>query len=144
MAEQQYSGRLISQMARSTIAVIAFVSTLLVTMFSTIVLTVDHVHPPMDDLALLFVAVPAAVSWPALHLFEIHRAWLVALIGGMFIWVLWRLIDHVFGTDTYGPTASLGGIVAYPLAVMVAAPRMPVVCRVLPLALFTGLFWLGT
>ncbi|MEV4159242.1 hypothetical protein [Nonomuraea dietziae] len=143
MEEQQFFGRLISQMTRSTIAAISFISILFVTMLSTIVLTPEHVNPDSDGLRLLFVAVPAAVSWLALYLFEIPRAWLVALIGGMFIWVLWRLVDEVFGME-YGPAASLGGIVAYPLAVMVAGPRMRVVWRVLPLALFAGLFWLGT
>ncbi|MEU7002768.1 hypothetical protein [Nonomuraea sp. NPDC046570] len=143
MEEQTSSGRLlISQMGHSTIVVIPAVVTLLATMMSVIVLTVERVRLTSDDVMPLFVIVPAAICWPVLYLFEIRRAWLVAVLGGVFMGVLWRLAAQVDIGNLY-PAVPLGGIVAYPLAVLVAAPRVPVVWRVLPLALFAGLFWLG-
>ncbi|MET9344266.1 hypothetical protein [Nonomuraea sp. NPDC003804] len=76
-----------------------------------------------------------------LRLLEITRAWLVAALGGMFMGVVWRLTGHSFGTHITGLAVLLGGTVAYPSAVMVAVPGTPVVWRVLPPALFAGLFW---
>lgn len=83
MEEQTSSDRLlISQMGRSTIVVIPAVVTLLATIMSITVLTVERVRLTLDDVMPL-------------------------------------------------------------LAVLVAAPRVPFVWRVLPLALFAGGFWLG-
>ncbi|MFG1962401.1 hypothetical protein [Nonomuraea sp. NPDC049028] len=102
---------------------------------------------PLTELAMmsLLVGIPGGLCWPAFYLCEIRPAWPVAVIGMLFVGAIWHLTQ---GTDKDGflgiffsVLPFLGGFVAYPLAVVVATPRAPVVWRAAPLVLLAGIYW---
>ncbi|MGP3964078.1 hypothetical protein ACTWPT_49750 [Nonomuraea sp. 3N208] len=71
------------------------------------------------------------LAWPLLRLLCVRPAWLVALAAPFFLLPVWELAEGSVGT-----VVVLIGVLAYPFAALVTAPRISWRRRALTLGLF--------
>ncbi|MFJ2028008.1 hypothetical protein [Streptosporangium sp. NPDC087985] len=76
--------------------------------------------------------VAIVLAWPLLYLLRVRPAWPVAILAAFFLVAIWQFADGSF--------IVLSGVIAYPLAALVTAPRLSWPWRVIPVALFLALY----
>ncbi|GAB2470902.1 hypothetical protein GCM10027187_43720 [Streptosporangium sandarakinum] len=100
-------------------------------------------------LALLFYVlavgrwVAIVLAWPLLYFLRVRSAWPVAAVAAPFLVAIWEiaLAPWMSGRSGFG-LILISGILAYPLAALVTAPRVSWPWRAVPTALLLALYLL--
>ncbi|MEU9831665.1 hypothetical protein AB0D67_08980 [Streptosporangium sp. NPDC048047] len=83
--------------------------------------------------------VAVVLAWPLLHLLRVRPAWPVAVAALLFLVAIWRFAQSSWAGDGASALILLSGVIAYPLAALITAPRLAWPWRAVPAALFLAL-----
>ncbi|MET9064472.1 hypothetical protein [Streptosporangium sandarakinum] len=83
--------------------------------------------------------VAVILAWPLLYLLRVRPAWPVAVAAVLFLVAIWRFAQSSWAGNSGFVLILLSGVLAYPLAALVTAPRLAWPWRAVPTALLLAL-----